>query len=85
MAKLFVTGLLAMGVVCLIICRGLFFLKTKGAIGDQWPEFQRGENKKYREIGFPVLIYKRVPKGDNAKCFKTTALLEARTVAECVD
>ena len=55
MAKLYVTGFLEMGVVCLIILSGLFFLKTKGAIGDQWSEFQRGDNKKYRKIGFPVL------------------------------
>ena len=87
MVKLYVTSFLERRVVYLIVLSGgmLYFLKAKGAIGDQWSEFQRGENKKYREIGFPVLIYKRVPKGDNAKCFKTTALLEARTVAECVD
>ena len=58
-----VTGLLAMVVVCLIICRGLFFLKTKGAIGDQWPEFQRGENKKYRKKNFPGTNIQKSSKG----------------------
>ena len=57
MAKLYVTDLLVRRVVYLIDCREgcCFFLKAKGAIGDQWTEFQRGENKKYRKIGFPVL------------------------------